>query len=123
MGAHCDQRIQQLQRQRTGTGAKFPDFIGTRRLKRLSQLPGQRLTKQRGQLRRGDEIAPVSGHLAELFARAGVVTQPWRVQRQGHEAVKRQPAALRRNVPRNMRLQALTGGLRALGAFRKRGVR
>jgi hypothetical protein len=85
---------QHLQRQRAGAGTEFPQFVGTGPGQRLGQLYGQQLAENGGQFGRGHEIAARLGHLAELGAVVGVIAQARLVQRQRHEPVERQPAAL-----------------------------
>ena len=83
--------LEQLRGQHARPGAELPQLARRARLQGLRELARQRVSEQRRQFRRGDEIAARLRHQPELAARVRVVAQARRIQRQGHEAVERQP--------------------------------
>ena len=93
------QRVEQLRGQRAGAGAELPHARRCRwRPAPARTCTRQRLAEQRRQLRRGDEVAARRGIAPNLRLSRGVVAQAGRVQRQRHEAVERQPAAVRASM-------------------------
>mmetsp|Transcript_16269 Transcript_16269/g.45542 ORF Transcript_16269/g.45542 Transcript_16269/m.45542 type:complete len:419 (-) Transcript_16269:406-1662(-) len=85
---------QQLRGQRTGAGAELHHFVAAALGQGLGQRPGQCAAEQRRHLGRGDEVRTLARQQAELAAAAGVIPQAGLVERQGHEAVEGQPAAV-----------------------------
>ena len=93
------QGVQQLQSQCAGASAKLEHLGRTRGLQGLADLSRQGLAKQRADERGGDKIAARCRHGTKLLQGVGVVAQAGLVQGQGHELVKRHPAAsLRQNL-------------------------
>ena len=99
------QSAEQLGRQRTRARAKLPDFIGAGGGECVGHLHGQRLAEQRRHLGCGHKVAAGRGEGPELGGIVGVIAQAGRVQRQRHEAVETNPAAVGGDVLANMRLQ------------------
>ena len=99
------QSAKQLGRQRTGARAKLPDFVCAGGGEGVRHLHGQRLAEQRRHLGCGHKVAAGRGEGPELGGIVGVVAQAGCVQRQRHEAVKTNPAAVGDDVLANMRLQ------------------
>ena len=92
-GMCCGKGLQQLLGQCAAACAKFPHGIGAGVLQGVLHLYRQCLAKQGAEFGRGHKIAAIAGPVAQRVAVAGVVAQVGRVQRQMHEAIKRQPAA------------------------------
>ena len=88
------QRRQQLRRQRAGAGTELPQLVRVGGVQGLGQLQRHGTAEQARQLGRGHEIAARRRQGAELPVAARVVAQAGRIQRRGHEAVERQPAAV-----------------------------
>ena len=105
------QGIEHLLGQRAAAGTKFPDFLRAGARQRLGHLYGQRVPVKRTDFRRRDKIAAIRRQMPELGAAMRVVTQPRRVQRQMHETVEGQPAAVPGHFSTYDRLQCgIVGG-------------
>ena len=89
------QGVEQLRGQRPGARAELPDLARARALQRLGHLGGHHLAEHGRELGRGDEVAAARGHGTQLGAGVGVVAQAQCVERELHEAVEADPAALR----------------------------
>ena len=85
--------LQHLLGQCTAACTKFPHGIGAGVQQGILHLHRQCLAKQGAEFGRGHKIAAIARPVAQRIAVAGVVAQVGCVQRQMHEAVKRQPAA------------------------------
>ena len=97
---------QQVGGQTARTGADFDDLRCAQRHD-LLDLRGQRPGKERTDFRGGDEIA----RRTELVRATRVVTLPWGVEGQVHEAGKTDPAAGMSDVGSNECFQAVAEGL------------
>ena len=87
------QGVEQLQGERTGAGTEFEHLVSASLRQRLPHLHRQGLAKKRRQTGRGHKVAARIRHGAEFLQGIGVVAQTGLIQRHGHEAIKRQPAA------------------------------
>ena len=112
------QRLQHLLGQRPAAGAKLPHFVGAGLRQRFGHLHCHRMAVERTDFRRRDKIAAIRWQVPQLGTAMRVIAQPRRVQRQMHEAVERQPAAVLRHFSAYHRLQ---GGI--VGSGRRRGGR
>ena len=98
------QLVQNLQRQRTGSGTEFPQILGLRFVAlRATGTPP--IDQNRRNLRRRHKVATRLRHGAELGRFIGVIAQSRSIERQLHESVEGQPAAHGGNFLGNARLQ------------------